>query len=291
MISFAIQSNVNFYIFSREIINIITVIALWLVVANDELRIEIKPHEYYLLVALYSLKLLAYYAFLHGKISLTKQPWQEGLSFSYNDFSLMLLLIINLLSLKQNMIIVRNLLIAPLVFVGGSSTLILIYFASFLYLISTRNSKSLYFCVGTITVLLSFTIFKNEFLNFMIYYGSRNYPLVEYWNSSTFRDIIVGTGLGVGIEIPWFIVEDDKIGNRSIFYDNMYGTILIKFGVLGFLGLLYAVRKLFQKNEFLGVVIILSGLTSSVVYQTSFLLFIYFMLLLNFPDKKLKIRF
>jgi hypothetical protein len=120
----------------------------------------------------------------------------------------------------------------------------------------------LFLLVGNVSYLLAVMASRNAPLIYLI---------VEGFNLKT----LLGTGFGVGIEIPWFKAVPG-LANRAVFYDNMYGTIFIKFGLLGCIGLALFLYKLKAQSVFMCVVLIVAGLGGSVFYQNSFIFALYF---------------
>lgn len=256
---------------------------------------------------IFSLKLLKinFYVTIIGFILLnttniigffTSDPFYENSETRYLTLGTfyVIMFFISKLSVNQKIKIHEFVFILTPIFLSGNRTFFLVMAVLFLVsiLMTLSNIKLLLKRISLVLVgllMLVAGIFNfNEALKYRFYslfdfenlikeLSERRFaPFFEQISSFEWHHYFIGKGLGETFFIPWFVYRDN-IDNFNINMDNLYLTLFVKYG-LGMLVLLYIlihfVCKTKTNNKFKTLVLIyfsIMGLTTSFMYQTSFL--------------------
>lgn len=268
-------SSSNIEILSREIISIFNWIILAFCIIRDKSTWNINNENFMYFWILYLAKIILYNMVVKDIDQTPSGQYFVQNNGHYSDLAVLFLFFFCTVGVTKILKILRFISILPYVLISGSDTILMLYFLVGLWILNTRLFISA--IVVSLTALVVGLLFlqPDQLSWFYYYYGSRNSPLITHFGEMSVYKSIFGSGLGVGIEIPWFDASKSDLGKLSVFYDNLFGTIFIKFGVFGLMCLIFVLSKIFQKSKLLFMLICSAGMTGSVLYQTSFLVMIY----------------
>ena len=294
LIAYCVMFNSNMSILARELLHIPNWLVLILLLKNEKNDWQIKSKNFLILLFCYLIKFIFFKLILDGNFNIEPQQYYYQEKLYYSDLSLLILMFFSTQNEKISVRTFQILILIPFVIFSGSITFYALYGISVIFCFHKKIRTFSVLLIGFL-LLISLTIFDiDQLYNFIYYYFSRNYPFIEYATKVSVLNQFFGIGLGTGIEIPWFDKSETELGNLSIFYDNLFGTLYIKFGIIGLLTLFIMLRKIQLKSKELFFYIIISGLTNSVVFQSAFMILIYFSMPrkfnkdLNLNHKKIK---
>ncbi|MDF4220172.1 DUF6369 family protein [Maribacter huludaoensis] len=187
------------------------------------------------------------------------------------------------------------------IFISGNRTLLLVIFLCFIIntFLSLSNpvsfiKKALVLVLGLFGLVVG-TLSLNETLRARVVSlldiellltelaEKRFSPFFIKLADFSWYNYLVGKGIGETFFIPWFAYRPN-IDNFNIYMDNIYLTLYVKYGfglILLFICLFYFINKTRTNKRFKILVItyfLLIGLTTSYMYQSSFLFLLILLL-------------
>jgi len=199
----------------------------------------------------------------------------------------------------------KNLVFAllPLLYTGNRSLLVTLLLLTSIYFLFKLSLKKIIFVFSGIFIALvgfvylvrnaveTSALYRFKELTDLVYIREAMYtrisPFTEGVGSMNGLEVFVGKGLGYTFFIPWFVYRVE-IEDYNIYLDNLYLTLVAKFGVfcLVYFYLIYNYLKIFTHKKqvyFYFAFFMLIALTNAIVYQYYF---IWLLILFVFPFYK-----
>ena len=108
-------------------------------------------------------------------------------------------------------------------------------------------------------------------------------PFFFEYADMTLMDKIFGKGLGSSFYVPWF--EYGAYGHQNLYSPNIDSLFLTVYFKLGIIGLILLLQVHWRNREVI-LLLLISGIGGSLIYQQMILVFILFKLITNTDEKR-----
>ncbi|WP_407081938.1 DUF6369 family protein [Photobacterium leiognathi] len=159
------------------------------------------------------------------------------------------------------------------------------------------NRKVIYIISSPVLIFLAYYVVDARGLDFNYehlreFFINRFDPFISEFSKFNNSDFVFGLGVGHPFYIPWFEYRGLNPYNHSI--DNLYLTLFVKqgvFSIVTYIFIVYTCLKITGDRMLVFISLLyfaLIGLTSSIIYQSSFVFLFVFMMLSNNNSRILK---
>ncbi|NJB37079.1 DUF6369 family protein [Croceivirga sp. JEA036] len=199
--------------------------------------------------------------------------------------------------------------LVPIFFTGNRTSFVVLALLFVVNMILSANNINLlikrifFFLMGFVFLVIGIFNFsktlKERFLTLLDFnllaeqLGDKRFsPFFQKLANFEWYHYIFGKGIGETIFIPWFAYREN-IENNNIYMDNLFMTLFIKYGlfmIVPLVLLFFFVNKTNTNKRFKILIILYfigMGLTTSFMYQTSFLFIVILLASFKFSEKSI----